>query len=160
MCSRVVTNKWYGFYTFKNKERARSFHALVEDNFAEHVYPHVHKIIFPTENADLTDVMYALLANNPTWYTKNVIHHRLWILSIARFIYKVHGGLTFSSLDKKYFYLNKITVITQEVDQIITSNIAKEFIGKVCGCALLGVCMYKYMVPLTINITNLLTHLV
>jgi hypothetical protein len=156
----VVTNKWYGFYTFKNKERARSFHALVEDNFAEHVYPHVHKIIFPTENADLTDVMYALLANNPTWYTKNVIHHRLWILSIARFIYKVHGGLTFSSLDKKNFYLNKITVITQEVDQIITSNIAKEFIGKVCGCALLGVCMYKYMVPLTINITNLLTHLV
>ena len=155
MCSRVVTNKWYGFYTFKNKERARSFHALVEDNFAEHVYPHVHKIIFPSENADLTDVMYALLANNPTWYTKNVIHHRLWILSIARFIYKVHGGLTFSSLDKKYFYLNKITVITQEVDQIITSIIAKEFIGKVCGCALLGVCMYKYMVPLTINITNL-----
>jgi hypothetical protein len=61
MCSRVVTNKWYGFYTFKNKERARSFHALVEDNFAEHVYPHVHKIIFPSENADLTDVMYALL---------------------------------------------------------------------------------------------------
>jgi hypothetical protein len=158
--NRVVTDKWYGFYTFKNKERARSFHILVEDNFAEHVYPHVHKIIFPTENADLTDVMYELLANNPTWYAKNVIHHRLWILSIARFIYKVHGGLTFSTLDKKYFYLNKITVITQEVDQIITSNIAKEFLGKVCGCALLGVCVYKYMVPLMINITNLLTHLV
>jgi hypothetical protein len=158
MCARVVTDKWYGFYTFKNKERKKSFCTLVEDNFAEHVYPHVYKIICPTN--DLTDVMYELLANNPTWYAKNVIHHRLWILSIARFIYKVNGGLTFSTLDKKYFYVNKITAITQEVDQIITSNIAKEFLGKVCGCALLGVCVYKYMVPLTKNITNLITHLV
>ena len=157
--TKVVTEKWYGLYTFKNNERAELFCNLVEDNFAEHVYPHVHKIMFPTENTDLTDIMYELLAHNPTWYAKNDIHHRLWILSIARFIYKVYGGLTFSTLDKKYFYLNKITVITQEVNQIITSNIAKNFLGKVCGCALLGVCVYKYMVPLTTNLTTLLTHL-
>ena len=155
----TTTEKWYGFYTFKNSERAELFRDLVEDNFVEHVYPHVHKIMFPTENTDLTDIMYELLAHNPNWYAKNDIHHRLWILGIARFIYKVYGGLAFSTLDKKYFYLNKITVITQEVNQIITSNIAKNFLGKICGCALLGVCVYKYMVPLTTNLTNLLTHL-
>jgi hypothetical protein len=111
----IVTTKWYGFHTFKNKERETLFCDLIENNFAEHVYPHVYKIMFPTENTDLTDLMYELLANNPTWHTKNVIHHRLWILSIARFVYKVHGELKFSDLNKKYFYLNKITVIAQEV---------------------------------------------
>jgi hypothetical protein len=155
-----VTTKWHGFYTFRNKEREALFCDIVENNFAEHVYLHVYKIMFPTENTDLTDLMYELLANNPTWYTKNVIHHRLWILSIARFIYKVHGGLKFSSLNKKYFYLNKITVIAQEVDRVITSNIAKDFLAKICGCALLGVCVYKYTVPLMENITTLLMDLV
>ena len=155
-----VTAKWYGFYTFKNKERKALFCSIVENNFAEHVYPHVHKIIFPTKDADLTDVMYDLLANNPTWYTKNVLHHRLWVLSIARFIYKVCGELAFSDLNKKYFYLNKITDIARDVDWIITSNIAKDFLAKICGCALLGVCVYKYTVPLMGHITTLLTHLV
>jgi hypothetical protein len=155
----LVTADWYGFHTFKNNEREALFQDIVDNNFAEHVYPHVYKIIFPTEDIDLTDLMYTLVATNPTWYTKNVLNHRLWILSIARLVCKVRGGLKFSDVNKKHFYLDKITVITREVDRVITSNIAKDVLAKVCGCALLGVCLYKYTSSLARNITDLLTHL-
>jgi hypothetical protein len=129
----LVTADWYGFYTFKNNERETLFQDIVENNFAEHVYPHVHKVIFPTENTDLTDIMYELLVNNPTWYMKNVVHHRLWILSIARFICQVRGGLKFSDVNKKHFYLDKITVITQEVDRVITGKLQNNFLLKFVG---------------------------
>jgi hypothetical protein len=155
----LVTTDWYGFYTFKNSERKAVFQDIVVTNFAEHVYPHVYKIIFPTEDVDLTDIMYTLVATNPTWYTKNTLHNRLWILGIAHFIYKVRGQLEFSDVNKKHFYWDKISVITQEVDRIITGNIAKDFLAKVCGCALLGVCLYKYTSSLMRNITDLLTRL-
>jgi hypothetical protein len=155
----LLTTSWYGFHTFKNNERETLFEDIVDNILAEHVYPHVHRILFPTEDNDLTDVMYKLLVNNCDWHMKNIVHHRLWILSIARFICRVRGGLEFSDVNKKYFYLDKITVITQEVEQVIMGNIAKQFLAKVCGCALLGVCLYKYMPPLVGNITNLLVHL-
>ena len=155
----LVTADWYGFYTFKNSEREDVFQDIVDTNFVEHVYPHVHRIIFPTEDVDLTDLMYTLVATNPTWYTKNALHHRLWLLGIAHFIYKVRGQLEFSDVNKKYFYWDKITVITQEVDRIISANIAKDFLAKVCGCALLGVCVYKYTSYLIGNITDLLLRL-
>ena len=155
----LLTTKWYGFHIFKNDERETLFQDIVDNNFAEHVYPHVYKVIFPTEDTDLTDIMYELVANNPTWHMKNVVHHRLWIISIARFICQVRGGLKFSDVNKKHFYLDKITVITQEVDQVIMGNIPKQVLAKVCGCALLGVCLYKYTFPLVINITDLLTYL-
>jgi hypothetical protein len=155
----LETADWYGFYTFKNSERKEVFQDIVGTNFAEHVYPHVYKIIFPSEDVDLTDIMYTLVATNPTWYTKNTLHHRLWILGIAHFVCKVRGRLEFSDVNKKYFYCNKISVITQEVDRIITGNIAKDFLAKFCGCALLGVCVYKYTSFLMRNITDLLLRL-
>jgi hypothetical protein len=71
----------------------------------------------------------------------------------------VRGRLEFSDVNKKYFYWDKISVITQEVDRVITGNIAKDILAKVCGCALLGVCLYKYTSSLMRNITDLLTRL-
>jgi hypothetical protein len=153
----LLTTSWYGFHTFKNNEREMLFEDMVDNNLAEHVYPHIHNILFPTEDNDLTDIMYELV--DSTWHMKNAVHHRLWILSTARLVCRVCGGLNFSDVNKKYFYLDKITVITREVEQVIVGNIAKRFLAKVCGCALLGVCLYKYTSPLVGNITDSLLHL-
>jgi hypothetical protein len=153
--SCLVTTHWCGFHKFTTEESKIIFEDTVNKYVAERVYPHVHKIIFPTPNADLTDIMYHTL--DVDWCAKS-IHHRLWVLAIARLICKVHGGggLIFSDLHKKYFYLDKITTITQEVDWDIRTSIAKQFLAKSAGYAMLGVCVYKYATPLLVSILDLL----
>jgi hypothetical protein len=67
----------------------------------------------------------------------------VWILSIGYSLFKKYGVLTFSTLNKKYFYLDKINIITRAVINELRANIARDaliktsfFIGFAICCIL------------------------
>jgi hypothetical protein len=135
------TDKWYGFHTFKNETIRETFENKIDEYIKEKIYPQVHRYIFEPDNRDLTSVMYYFVQAND-WCLKSM-HTRLWTLAVGYLICKLQGCLEFSDMNKKYFYLDKITSIAQEVEWAIRSHIAKDFLIRCAGYMTMTYCIYK-----------------
>jgi hypothetical protein len=65
-------------------------------------------------------------------YLKKSINHRLFIVAVGYWLYKVYGRIDFTGVNKKFFFLNKITEITQELVNEIRAFVAKDVLIQ-CG---------------------------
>jgi hypothetical protein len=84
--------------------------------------------------------MYVLVSDDG--YFTN-LKRRVWILSIGYSLFKKYGVLTFLTLNKKYFYLDKINIITRAVINELRANIARDALIKTSLFIGFAVCCYK-----------------
>ena len=74
---------------------------------------------------DFCDLMYVLVCDK-SYFTN--MQRRIWILCVGYYLITKYGHLDFSCEEYKYYYLERITDIRNEVCFYIQGAIAKEFL--------------------------------
>jgi hypothetical protein len=90
---------------------------------------------------DLVDLMLVVLEGAYGLQDKK---HRIYVLALAKILHD-QNSLLFSSAERKYLYMDKITAVTlAELDTLKTELVHSTLTLLVSGVALVGFFCYKY----------------
>jgi hypothetical protein len=137
-----TTRRWYGHHHLEQD-------SYITDKYFQWVNRMVYKIkdqltkILSKYCADnIVDLMWVLIIDDE--YCNKDLDHQLYVLAIA-FVLHVENKLLFSTLKRKYLYMDKVTQITRSVINTVKDDIAKNTLCAMGGVCVMGILAYKYL---------------
>ena len=98
--------------------------SIIKEKFNDEITKYLGLYSKQTE-IDFCDLMYVLVCDK-SYFTN--MQRRIWILCVGYYLITIYGHLDFSCEEYKYYYLEKITDIRNEVCFHIQGAIVKEFL--------------------------------
>ena len=134
-----TTRSWYGYHRLEKD-------SVIADTFFENIYTYMQTVnnkvsIVLRGHKDLVDLMLVVLDGSYGLQDKK---HRIYVLALAKILHD-QNSLLFSSAERKYLYMDKITAVTlAELDTLKTELVHSTLTLLVSGVALVGFFCYKY----------------
>ena len=138
-----TTLHWYGY------------HHLEQDSYVtDRYFQWINRTLYKNEHAlsklltdkninNVVDLMLVIILDDE--YCNKDLDHQLYVLAVA-FILHRQNKLLFSTLERKYLYMDKVTQITLSVINVVKDGIAKNTLCIMGGVCVMGLLAYKYMV--------------
>ena len=138
-----TTRQWYGYHHLERD-------SYVTDKYFQRVnrmlYKNKDKLTKVLSNKsadDIVDLMWIIIIDDK--YCNKDLDHQLYVLAVAFILHK-YNKLLFSTLKRKYLYMDKVTQITLSVINTLKDGIAKNTLCAMGGVCIVGLLMYKYIV--------------
>ena len=134
-----TTRSWYGYHRLEKD-------SVISDTFFKNIYTYTRRVnnkvsIVLQGHKDLVDLMLVVLDGS---YGLQGKKHRIYVLALAKILHD-RNSLLFSSAERKYLYMDKITAVTlAEIDALKTELAHSTLTLLVSGVALVGFFCYKY----------------
>jgi hypothetical protein len=129
-----TTRRWWGYHDLEQN-------SYVTDRYfrwiKKAVYKNEHNLT-PYLGGEVVDLMIPIITDDR--YCNKDLNHQLYVLAVAFILHK-QNKLLFSTLTRKYLYMDKITKITVCVVNTIKDGIAKNTL-----CAMGGVCLVALLI--------------
>jgi hypothetical protein len=134
--SNFICIYWYGYdIFFKSDLIKKQFFGIINVIKTTHAQQ-INNVI---ENKPVLDVMYFMLDNE---YYKKSYYHRVYILTVASMLFE-EKRLYFSTTERKYTYMGKISKISREViSELECRNRRKTIFNLACGAV---TCLLGYI---------------
>ena len=133
-----TTRSWYGYHRLEKD-------SVITDTFFENIYTYMQTVnnvsLVLHGHKDLVDLMLVVLEGAYGLPDKK---HHIYVLALAKILHD-QNSLLFSSAERKYLYMDKITAVTlAELDALKTELVHSTLTLLVSGVALVGFFCYKY----------------